>query len=159
MNTSMIVDVSQPTSHGEVRGWHEGCSWLTGEIRVLHSVHTADIGKSINPMQCRGQLDGTVDRGYGWALVETMVHDGDGPMVNPQSRNCRIPTFADTPHADIFFTDTVDRIGPLGTKSQGECGINPMVPAVSNALADATGVRFTHLPFTPDRLFEKPASA
>ena len=132
---------------------------VTGEIRVLHSVHAADIGRRINPMQCRGQLDGAVAMGYGWALVENMVHDDEGHMVNPQLRNCRIPTFADTPHTDIFFADTTDLIGPLGAKSQGECGINPVAPAVSNALANATGVRFAHLPFTPDRLFAKLAAA
>ncbi|KQP26620.1 molybdopterin cofactor-binding domain-containing protein [Methylobacterium sp. Leaf100] len=131
---------------------------VTGEIRVLHSVHAADIGLPINPMQCRGQLDGAVSMGYGWALVENMVHDDAGRMVNAQLRNCRIPTFADTPRTDIFFADTTDRIGPLGAKSQGECGINPVAPAVSNALADATGVRFAHLPFTPDRLFTQLAA-
>jgi putative selenate reductase molybdopterin-binding subunit len=128
---------------------------VTGEIRILHSVHAADIGKAINPMQCRGQLDGAVSMGYGWALVENMVHDAEGHMVNPQLRNCRIPTFADTPHTDIFFADTIDSIGPQGAKSQGECGINPVAPAVSNALANATGVRFAHLPFTADRLYDK----
>ena len=128
---------------------------ITGEIAVLHSVHAADIGRPINPMQCRGQLDGAVSMGYGWALVENMVHDAYGRMVNPQLRNCRIPSFADTPHTDIFFADTTDSIGPLGAKSQGECGINPVAPAVANALADATGVRFADLPFTPDRLYAK----
>ena len=132
---------------------------VTGEIRVLHSVHAADIGRLINPMQCRGQLDGAVAMGYGWALVEHMVHDEAGRMVNPQIRNCRIPTYADTPRTEIHFAETIDSIGPLGAKSQGECGINPVAPAVSNALADATGVRFTDLPFTPDRLFEKLSAA
>jgi CO/xanthine dehydrogenase Mo-binding subunit len=131
---------------------------ITGEVRILHSVHAADIGRPINPMQCRGQLDGAVAMGYGWALIENMVHD-EGHMVNPQLRNCRVPAFADTPHTDIFFADTIDSIGPLGAKSQGECGINPVAPAVSNALANATGVRFAHLPFTPDRLFSKLAKA
>ncbi len=126
---------------------------VTGEIRILHSVHAADIGRPINPMQCRGQLDGAVSMGYGWALIENMVHDQDGHMVNAQLRNCRVPAFADTPHTDIFFANTVDAIGPLGAKSQGECAINPVAPAVSNALANATGVRYAHLPFTPDRLF------
>jgi len=125
---------------------------VTGEIRILHSVHAADIGRPINPMQCRGQLDGAVAMGYGWALTENMVYDG-GHMLNPQLRNYRIPAFADTPHTDIFFADTHDTIGPLGAKSQGECGINPIAPAVSNALANATGARFAHLPFTPDRIF------
>ena len=127
---------------------------ITGEIRILHSVHAADIGEPINPMQCRGQIDGAVAMGYGWALVENMVHD-EGRMVNPQLRNCRIPAFADVPHTDIFFAQTVDTIGPLGAKSQGECAINPVAPAVSNAIADATGIRFAHLPFTPDRIFDR----
>jgi len=130
---------------------------ITGEIRVLHSVHAADIGVPINPMQCRGQLDGAVAMGYGWALTENMVHE-EGHMVNPQLRNYRIPAFADTPRTEIFFADTIDSIGPLGAKSQGECGINPVAPAVSNALAAAVGVRFAHLPFTPDRLYSRLAA-
>ena len=130
---------------------------ITGEIRVLHSVHAADIGRPINPMQCRGQIDGAVAMGYGWALVENMVHD-EGHMVNPQLRNCRVPAFADTPHTEIFFAGTHDTIGPLGAKSQGECALNPVAPAVSIALANATGVRFAHLPFTPDRLFARLAA-
>ncbi len=125
---------------------------VTGEIRILHSVHAADIGKPINPMQCRGQLDGAVAMGYGWALIENMVHH-DGHMVNPQLRNCRIPAFADIPITETYFAKTNDIIGPLGAKGQGECGINPVAPAISNALRNATGVRFAHLPFTPDRLF------
>lgn len=131
---------------------------VTGEIRILHSVHAADIGRPINPMQCRGQLDGAITMGYGWALTENMVHDG-GHMVNAQIRNYRIPAWADAPRTDLFLAGTVDTIGPLGAKSQGECAINPVAPAVSNALADATGVRFAHLPFTPDRLFDKLATS
>ena len=127
---------------------------VTGEIRILQSVHAADIGRPINPMQCRGQLDGAITMGYGWALTENMVHD-DGHMVNAQIRNYRIPAWADAPRTDLFLAGTIDAIGPLGAKSQGECAINPVAPAVSNALADATGVRFAHLPFTPDRLFSK----
>jgi len=52
-----------------------------------------------------------------------------------------------------MFADTYDRIGPLGAKAQGECAINPVAPAIANALMNATGVRFAHLPLTPDRIF------
>jgi CO/xanthine dehydrogenase Mo-binding subunit/aerobic-type carbon monoxide dehydrogenase small subunit (CoxS/CutS family) len=128
---------------------------MTGEIRILHSVHGADIGRLINPMQCRGQIDGAIAMGFGWALTENMVYDGNGAMVNPALRNYRIPAYADVPRSDIFFADTYDKIGPLGAKSQGECAINPIAPAIANALADATGVRFAHLPFTPDRIYSK----
>jgi len=116
-------------------------------------VHVADVGRLINPMQCRGQIDGAVAMGFGWALTENMVYDASGKMLNPSLRNYRIPAIADVPHTDVLFADTYDRIGPLGAKSQGECAINPVAPAVANALANATGVRFRNLPFTPDRIF------
>jgi len=128
---------------------------MTGEVRILHSVHAADIGRLINPMQCRGQIDGAIAMGFGWALTENMVYDDDGRMLNPALRNYRIPAFADVPRTDIYFADTYDTLGPLGAKSQGECCINPIAPAIANALASATGVRFPHLPFTPDRIFMK----
>jgi CO/xanthine dehydrogenase Mo-binding subunit/aerobic-type carbon monoxide dehydrogenase small subunit (CoxS/CutS family) len=127
---------------------------VTGEIRILHSVHAADIGRPINPMQCHGQFDGAIAMGYGWTLTENMVHR-DGHMVNPQLRDYRIPAFADVPTTELFTADTYDTIGTLGAKSQGESAINPVAPAVANALADATGRRFAHLPFTPDRLFDR----
>jgi putative selenate reductase molybdopterin-binding subunit len=127
---------------------------MTGEIRILHSVHAADIGRLINPMQCRGQIEGAIGMAFGWALTENMVYDG-GTMVNPTLRNYRIPAFADVPRSEVFFADTYDAIGPLGAKAQGEGSINPVAPAIANALTDATGVRFAHLPFTPDRIFDK----
>ena len=128
---------------------------VTGEIKILHSVHAADIGKLINPMQCRGQIEGAIAMGVGWALYEKMLYDKSGAMVNPALRNYRIPAFADVPHSEVYFADTYDTIGPLGAKAQGECAINPVAPAIANAVADATGIRFPDLPLTPDRIFEK----
>jgi CO/xanthine dehydrogenase Mo-binding subunit len=84
-----------------------------------------------------------------------MVHSADGHVVNAAFRNYHIPAFADTPRTEVMFADTYDKIGPLGAKSQGECAINPVAPAVANAIADATGVRFNHLPLTPDVLFAR----
>ena len=127
---------------------------ITAEIRILHSVHAADIGRLLNPMQCRGQIDGAIAMGFGWTLCENMVHDASGAIVNPTLRNYRIPAFGDVPPSEVFFADTYDRIGPLGAKSQGECAINPVAPAITNAVANATGVRFAHLPLTPDRIFD-----
>ena len=85
---------------------------VTGEIRILHSVHAADIGRLINPMQCRGQIDGAIGMALGWALTENMVHDADGTMVNPSLRNYRIPAFADVPRSEVFFADTYDTHRP-----------------------------------------------
>ena len=126
---------------------------VTAEIRILHSVHAADIRRLINPMQCRGQIDGSIGMAFGWALTENMAHDEKGAVVNPSLRNYRIPAFADTPASEVMFADTYDRIGPMGAKAQGECAINPVAPAIANALMHATGVRFADLPLTPDRIF------
>ena len=109
---------------------------VTGQIEIIQSVHAADIGRLINPMQCRGQIDGAIAMGFGWALYEKMVHHL-GAMVNPALRNYRIPAFADVPRSEVCFADTHDAIGPLGAKSQGECAINPVAPAIANAVADA----------------------
>jgi CO/xanthine dehydrogenase Mo-binding subunit len=54
-----------------------------------------------------------------------------------------------------FFADTHDAVGPLGAKGMGECPVNPVAPALANALADATGTRFRDLPFTPDRIYRR----
>ncbi|HUC09293.1 MAG TPA: molybdopterin cofactor-binding domain-containing protein [Stellaceae bacterium] len=147
--------LSPRTAAFAVHGVRVAVNRITGEIRILQSVHAADIGRLINPMQCRGQIDGAVAMGFGWALTENMVYDDAGHMVNPALRNYRIPAFADVPASEVYFADTVDAIGPLGAKSQGECSINPVAPAIANAVARAAGVRFRDLPLTPDRIFDK----
>jgi putative selenate reductase molybdopterin-binding subunit len=145
-----------PRSVGfNVHGVRVAVHRVTGEIMTLHSVHAADIGRLINPMQCRGQIDGAIAMGFGWALYEKMVFDGNGTMVNPALRDYRIPAFADVPRSEVYFADTYDKVGPLGAKAQGECAINAVAPAIANAVANATGVRFPDLPLTPDRIFDK----
>jgi putative selenate reductase molybdopterin-binding subunit len=144
-----------PRSVGfNVQGVRVAVHRVTGEIMTLQSVHAADIGRLINPMQCRGQIDGAVAMGFGWALYEKMVYDANGTMLNPALRDYRIPAFADVPRSEIYFADTYDKVGPLGAKAQGECAINCVAPAIANAVADATGVRFPDLPLTPDRIFD-----
>jgi putative selenate reductase molybdopterin-binding subunit len=138
-----------------VQGFRIAVHRVTGEIDILHSVHAADAGVVINPMQLRAQIEGSVVQGLGWTLLERMVFDEEGRVVNPTFRNYRIPAFADVPRTEVFFADTHDSVGPLGAKGMGECPINPVSPALANALADATGVRFRDLPFTPDRIYRR----
>ena len=137
-----------------VHGFRIAVHRVTGEILILQSVHAADAGTVINPMQLRGQVEGAVAQGIGWALYERIVLDETGKIVNPQFRNYRIPAYADIPRTEIFFADTCDSIGPLGAKGMGECPINPVAPALANALADATGIRFRDLPFRPDLIYQ-----
>jgi putative selenate reductase molybdopterin-binding subunit len=136
-----------------VQGFRVAVNKATGEIRILKSVHAADAGRVVNPMQCRGQVEGGVAQSLGATLYEEMVIDDDGRVVNPKFRAYHLPSFADIPRTEVFFADTVDSIGPMGAKSMSESPYNPVAAALGNALADATGIRFTAVPFKPDRLW------
>jgi putative selenate reductase molybdopterin-binding subunit len=137
-----------------VQGFHIAVHRRTGQIVILQSVQAADAGHVINPMQCRGQVEGGVSQAVGWALTEKMVYDEQGRLVNPTLRHYRIPAFADVPRTEVYFADTYDSIGPFGAKSVGEGPFDPVAPALANAVAAATGVRFHSLPLAPDRIFD-----
>ena len=136
-----------------VQGFAVAVNRRSGEIRILRSVHGADAGTVINPMQCRGQVEGGVAQAIGAALYEELRMDGQGAVSNPSFRGYHIPAFADVPVTQVFFADTHDRIGPLGAKSMSESPFNPVAPALANAIFDATGVRLRETPFTADRLY------
>ena len=147
-----------PRSVGfNVQGFRVAVNKGTGEIKILKSVQAADAGVVANPMQCRGQVEGGVAQALGAALYEEMVIDATGRVTNPKFRDYHLPSFADVPRTEVFFAETSDTIGPLGAKSMSESPYNPVAAALGNAIADATGIRFTAPPFKPDRLFPRPA--
>ncbi|KPI17834.1 aldehyde oxidase and xanthine dehydrogenase molybdopterin binding protein, partial [Actinobacteria bacterium OV450] len=125
----------------------------TGEIRILRSVHAADAGKVMNPMQCRGQVEGGVAQALGATLFENVRIDGRGEVTTAAFRRYRLPQYADVPRTEVHFMETSDAIGPLGAKSMSESPFNPVAPAFANAVRDATGIRFTQLPVTRDRMW------
>jgi len=136
-----------------VQGFEIAVHKRYGEIRILRSLHAADAGTVINPMQCRGQVEGGVAQAIGAALYENLTFDADGKVANPTFRGYHIPTYADTPETEVHFASTYDEIGPLGAKSMSESPYNPIAAALGNAIRDATGVRLYETPFTADRLY------
>ena len=140
----------------QVQGFRIAVNRNSGEILILQSVHGADGGSIINPMQCKAQIEGAVAQGLGWSLQEKMVFDAGGKMVNPTLRNYRIPAYADVlQRTEIYFANTHDAFGPLGAKSMSEAPIYPIAPALANAITNATGVRFYDSSLTPDRIFQR----
>lgn len=128
----------------------------TGEIRILRSVHAADaadVGKVTNPMQCRGPVEGGVAQALGATLFENVRIDEHGVVETAAFRRYRLPQYADVPRTEVHFMETADAIGPLGAKSMSENPFDPVAPAFANALRDSTGVRFTELPLTRDRVW------
>ena len=136
-----------------VQGFRVAVNPHTGEISILRSVHAADAGAVINPMQCRGQIEGGVAQALGATLYEEVAIRPDGRVANPSFRGYHIPAFADVPRTEVMLAETSDRLGPFGAKSMSESPYNPIAAALANAVADATGLRFTVLPLKADRIF------
>jgi putative selenate reductase molybdopterin-binding subunit len=136
-----------------VQGFRVAVNKGTGEVRILRSVQAADAGRVANPMQCRGQVEGGVAQALGAALYEEVIIDDGGRVINPRFRDYHLPSYADVPRTEVFFAETSDAVGPMGAKSMSESPYNPVAAALGNAIANATGIRFTSAPFKPDRLF------
>jgi len=116
-------------------------------------VQAADAGRVVNPLQCRGQVEGGAAQAIGAAMFEELRIDDEGRVQNAAFRHYHIPAWADLPRTEVLFADTTDSIGPFGAKSMSESPFNPVAPALANAVADATGVRCRDLPLKPDLLF------
>ena len=142
-----------------VHGFRVAVHRVTGVTRILQSVQAADAGYVVNPLQCRGQVEGGVAQAIGATLYEDLDIDNEGRVTTPVFRSYHIPAFADVPRTEVLFTDTHDRLGPLGAKSMSESPFNPVAPALANAVRDATGVRFTALPLAADRIFDRLSDA
>jgi CO/xanthine dehydrogenase Mo-binding subunit len=136
-----------------VHGFRVAVQPGTGELRILHSVQAADAGRVVNPMQCRGQVEGGVAQAIGAAMYEDLRIDAEGRVETAAFRQYHIPAWADLPRTEVLFADTSDSLGPFGAKSMSESPYNPVAPALANAVADATGVRLRELPLKPDRVF------
>ena len=147
------ADASPRSVAFNVHGFRVAVRPGTGEIRILYSVQAADAGRVLNPMQCRGQVEGGVAQALGAALHEVVRIDEAGAVSNPSLRGYHIPTWADVPDTEVLFAATIDAFGPMGAKSMSESPFNPVAAALANALHDATGVRFTKTPFTADRVW------
>ncbi len=123
----------------------------TCAVRVLDFVAVQDAGRIINETLARGQIQGGVVQGIGWALLEECRWAG-GAMANAQLTNYLIPTAADVPAIRVAFLETPYPFGAQGAKGLGELPLDGPAPAIVNAIADALGVEPTVIPVTPERL-------
>jgi CO/xanthine dehydrogenase Mo-binding subunit len=126
----------------------------TGVVLVHSYVSVADVGRCINPQQCEGQDEGAVMQGIGHTLLEEMVYE-QGQLLNGNLVDYRVPRAEDVPaELRCHFVENGDGAGPFGAKGAGEGSLVPVSPAVGNALARLTGVRFRELPLTPERVWQ-----
>ena len=126
----------------------------TGAVKLLKYVSATDVGKAINPLNCTAQDEGAVVFGIGHTLFEEMSYS-DGHLINPNLVDYHVPKFSDLPgqlHTDLV--ENRNGPGPYGSKGMGEGGILAIAPAITNAVADAIGVRMFSLPLTPERVWQ-----
>jgi 4-hydroxybenzoyl-CoA reductase subunit alpha len=124
----------------------------TGEVTVDKVWVAHDCGKALNRLTVEGQVQGSVWMGMGQAMSEeTGYHDG--LLVTANMLDYRVPTIQDSPPIEVGIVESNDPHGPFGAKEAGEGSLAAFLPALTNAIADATGLRFNDLPVTPDRVF------
>jgi CO/xanthine dehydrogenase Mo-binding subunit len=124
----------------------------THGVRVLDFVAVQDAGRIINEALARGQIQGGVAQGIGWALLEE-CRWRDGAMANAQLTDYCIPTAADVPPIRVAFLETPYPFGAQGAIGLGELPLDGPAPAIVNAVADALGIKPTAIPVTPETLF------
>ena len=124
----------------------------TGEVEVDKVWVAHDCGKALNRLTVEGQVQGSVWMGMGQAMSEEAGYH-DGLLVTANMLDYRVPTIQDSPPIEVGIVESNDPHGPFGAKEAGEGSLAAFLPALTNAIADATGMRFNDLPVTPDRVF------
>jgi len=127
----------------------------TGEIRVEKVWVAQDCGFAINPLAVEGQIQGAVWMGMGQALGEATRYEAPhGLPTRANFLDYRFPTIADSPPIETCIVEARDPNGPFGAKEASEGALAGFLPALTNAVADAVGIRPHELPVTPEALFE-----
>jgi CO/xanthine dehydrogenase Mo-binding subunit len=145
--------------HSPTYGFSAQCTEVdvdieTGEIRIVRVTEAGDCGQPINPVAVEGQVEGSILMGMGQAIFEELKVGKDGRLLNPSLHDYKIPTTADLPEIRSTFVDSYDPESPFGAKEAGEGPIQPVIPAIFNAVYDAIGVRFTEMPITPEKVLK-----
>jgi xanthine dehydrogenase YagR molybdenum-binding subunit len=138
----------------EVR-WDPGISHL----RVARVVSAIDVGRVVNPMTARNQVEGAIVMGIGMALFEGTEYDArSGLPANNNYAEYVVPVHADQPQVDVILLDYPDyELNEFGVRGIGEIGITGLAAAVANATYHATGKRVRDLPITMDKLMDQSA--
>ena len=126
----------------------------TGKVRILRYTAIQDVGKAIHPTYVEGQIQGGVVQGIGWTLNEAYVFNNQGQMMNPTFLDYRMPTSLDLPMIDTVIVEVPHSGHPFGVRGVAELPIVPPTGAIANAIYQATGLRMTQLPISPDRMLK-----
>jgi 4-hydroxybenzoyl-CoA reductase subunit alpha len=124
----------------------------TGKIVIEKMTDAHDCGRAINRTSVEGQMEGSLAMGMGEALFEEVKFDERGRVINCDLAEYKLVTALDMPPVSTIIVESDEPNGPFGAKEVGEGAIMPTIPAILNAVYDATGVRIFELPLTSERV-------
>jgi xanthine dehydrogenase YagR molybdenum-binding subunit len=126
----------------------------TGEVRVDRVYAAHDVGRIVNTLGARSQVEGGIIQGIGHTLSEQRLHDpATGRILTTTLDAYRMPTIADVPEIVAEFVDAPDEhLTNLGSKGLGEPPIVPIAAAIANAIRDATGADVHELPISREEM-------
>jgi 4-hydroxybenzoyl-CoA reductase subunit alpha len=126
---------------------------VTGKV-TAHKVWVAvDVGRALNPLAVEGQIQGGVWMGMGQAMSEETRFD-NGRMLHGNFLDYRVPTMAESPDIEVHIVESIDPNGPYGAKEASEGMLAGFLPAVMDAVYEASGIRPHELPINPERIAE-----
>jgi carbon-monoxide dehydrogenase large subunit len=130
----------------------------TGEVSIDRYYVVDDLGRILNPMIVRGQIQGGVIQGIGQALMEHQIYDRQsGQLLSGSFMDYGMPRADVMPNVESELEEVTCKTNPLGVKGIGESGTIGAPPTVINALIDALaplGVDHIDMPATPARVWE-----
>ena len=128
----------------------------TGIVRVPTIWIGHDIGQAINPALVMGQVEGGVYMGLGEALMEEMAYREKLGLVHkwPSMLEYKSPTTMEMCDVITYLIEDPDPNGPFGAKEAGQGPLNPVMPAIANAIYDAVGVRIDEVPMSPPKVLK-----
>ena len=124
----------------------------TGSVKLIDYAAVVDCGTVVNPNLARVQVEGGLVQGIGMALHENITYNEKGELAENSLMQYKIPTRMDMGKLRVEFDSSYEPTGPFGAKSIGEIVINTPAPAIAQAIYNATGLRFTELPITPEKI-------
>ena len=125
----------------------------TGEVRVLRVISANDVGRAINPLGLRGQVEGGVMMGLGNTITEHFIVE-DGRVITDRLARYRIPSMVHMPEITPIIVEHPTRDGPYGAKGVGEVVSIPTPAAITNAIYNAVGVRIDYLPVDQEEILK-----
>lgn len=121
----------------------------TGFVSVERLWVAHDCGKALAPVLVEGQIEGSAYMGAAEAQMEGQWYHATGLHRGPSLLDYKTPTALDVPEIQALIVEAPDPKGPYGAKEAGEGPLHPAIPAISNAIWNAVGVRLRKTPFSP----------